>query len=445
MNKKPLNGSKKRNDNKNIIIKVAILAEEPFFWGSRKFYHKIILDNYTWLKDDIRYTITTKYLYDKDIINGELNTSKYDTLLVPGGGIGNNEALTKGLTFRKSVKKFKQNIANFIKQGGGYIGICGGVALITDLKKDSEEKPQTITERLYNKSSLGVSCVSSYFKCLAFPLFYPFQYKHPEKIGNSAYSFTFAPGETVDGKYIYAVGCPLDVDINRDNPIFSDFTKEKERIRWWAGQALIIPKDPDREVYVLGKYPSIDVSENESTKICAWRYTGGILGIFSGILKAFKTVKKNNMSLNKVPLFTFYLAGGWECSGKVVKLGNSNLPCMTAEIYPNNNKGRIVLCSLHTEYMVWNGGHIEENENLGDHCLGKGLHRWKNIDKLSDSLEKEMTNNWWMLRRFVAWASKVPDNHLPPIEPGKITKEVEDLIKNHVYWDGNYLTQLKNI
>jgi hypothetical protein len=25
-------------------IKVRILAEEPFFWGSRKHYHKIVLD-----------------------------------------------------------------------------------------------------------------------------------------------------------------------------------------------------------------------------------------------------------------------------------------------------------------------------------------------------------------------------------------------------------------
>ena len=75
----------------------------------------------------------------------------------------------------------------------------------------------------------------------------------------------------------------------------------------------------------------------------------------------------------------------------------------------------------------------------------KGLHQWKNIDKLSKSLEQELTHNWWMLRRFVAWTSKVPDNHLPPIELGKITKDIDDLIKTHVYWDGNFLNQLKNI
>ena len=443
MKKKPSIDSKNRNKNK--LVKVAILAEEPFFWGSRKFYHQIILDNYSWLAGGIRYTISTKYIYDKDIINGELNKSNYDSFLVPGGGVGNNEALTKGFTFRRSVKKFKQNIADFIKQGGGYIGICGGVALITDLIKDPGKKPLTFTERQYNKSSLGVSCVSSYFKYLAFPLFYPFQYKHPENIGNSGYSFTFAPGETVDGKYIYAVGCPIDVEINKDNPIFSDFNKEKERIRWWAGQGLIIRKEPGRQVYVLGRYPSIDVSENVSTRVCAWRYTGGILGILSGLLKAFQTVKINKMSLNKIPLFTFYLAGGWECTSKVIKLDNSDKPCITAEIYPNNNKGRIVLCAVHPEYMIWHGGYIEENDNSVDTCLGKGLHRWKNINKLSSSLEKEMTNNWWMLRRFVAWASKVPDNHLPPIELGKITKEVEALIKNHTYWDGNFINQLKNI
>ena len=377
MEKKPSIDSKNRN--KNILIKVAILAEEPFFWGSRKFYHQIILDNYSWLADDTHYTISTKYIYDKDIKNGELNKSNYDTLLVPGGGVGNNEALTKGFNHLSSVKKFKQNIADFIKQGGGYIGICGGAALITDLKKDPGVKHKTITERLYNKSSLEVSCVSSYFKYLAFPLFYPSQYKHPEKIGNSAYSFTFTPGKTVDGKYIYAVGCPIDVEINKDNPIFSDFNKTKERIRWWAGQALLIKNKPNREVYILGKYPPIDLSENESTRIYAWRYTGGILGIFLGLLKAFQMVKKNKMSLNKIPLFTFYLAGNWECTDRIIKIDNSNKPCITAEIYPNNNKGRILLSAVHPEYMIWHGGHIKENDNSRNNCLGKGLHQWKAI------------------------------------------------------------------
>lgn len=240
-----------KKNNKNVSfkdIRVAILAEEPFFWGSRKYYHPIILDTYSWKVDDIIYRIQTHYVYDKDILKGKLNTSDFDVLLVPGGGVGNNQALMKGFSFLRHVKKFKKNIANFVKEGGGYIGICGGAALLTDLVRDAGEKPCSFVERQYNKSSFGISCVSSYFKHIAFPLFYPFQYAHPEKIGNSAYAFSFAPGETVDKKRVYTTGIPIDVILLKNNPIFSDYPHQTRRIRWWAGQALIIPENPDCDI-----------------------------------------------------------------------------------------------------------------------------------------------------------------------------------------------------
>ncbi len=433
-------------NHKNIKkVKVAILAEEPFFWGSRKHYHQIILSDYSWTAKNTMYTISARYIYDKDIIKGKLTTSNFDVLLVPGGGVGNNEALLKGFNSLRSVRKFKQNIVNFIKQGGGYVGICGGAALITNLSKGEGKKPTTFTERQYNKSSLNVSCISSYFKNIAFPIFYPFQNKHPEKIGNSAYAFSFAPGETVDGRYIHTTGRPLDIQIYTDNPIFSDFNEKTARIRWWAGQALLKPKEPDREAYVLARYPLYDVSNDESTKICAWKYTGGVLGIFFAILNSFRFVKKQGFSLRYVPIFTFYLAGDWEPTNKIVELDLANKPCMTAEIYPNDNKGRILLSTVHPEYMIWWGGHIEERDSTGPNCIGTGLHQWKNINKLSSTLEEELTHNWWILRRFVAWAAKVPDEHLPPKEMGKITKKVEDLIKNNIFWDGSFINQMKSI
>ncbi|MDG6219793.1 MAG: hypothetical protein QCI00_10225, partial [Candidatus Thermoplasmatota archaeon] len=275
----------KEYNNKNACknIRVAILAEEPFFWGSRKYYHPMILDQYSWKVKDSTYKISTKYVYDGDILDGMLNKLNFDVLMVPGGGVGNNQALLKGFNFLRRVRRFKKNIANFVKQGGGYIGICGGAALITDLVKDPGEKPTSFVERQYNKSALGISCVSSYFKNIAFPLFYPFQYNHPEKIGNSAYAFSFAPGETVDGKYIFTTGIPVDVNISRDNPIFSDYNRKTRRIRWWAGQALVIREKPDREIYVLATYPSEDVTCNNSTGIYAWRYIGGIYGMLKAV------------------------------------------------------------------------------------------------------------------------------------------------------------------
>jgi len=374
-----------------------------------------------------------------------LNKSNFDVLLVPGGGVGNNQALVKGFNCFRSVRKFKKNISNFIKQGGGYVGICGGAALITNLIKDPGEKPTTFVERQYNKSSMGVSIVSSYFKNLAFPIFYLFQYQHPEKIGHSAYAFSFAPEETLDNKFIFTTGCPLDIRILKDNPIFSNFKNDTKRIRWWAGQAFQIPREPDRQVYVLGKYPPYDVSENESTRIYAWRYTGGISGIFLALFNALKLIKKYNLDLSNLPIFTFYLMGNWELTDKVIELNLADKVCMTAEIYPNENRGRMILCSVHPEYMIWSGGHIEKQNSEGFNCIGTGLQEWKNIKKLSDNLVGELTNNWWILRRFIGWTAKIPENHLPAKEKGKIDKKVEELIKNNIFWDGSLLNQLKNI
>jgi glutamine amidotransferase-like uncharacterized protein len=426
-------------------IRVAILAEEPFFWGSRKHYHKMILDGYSWKIKNNSYEISTTFIFDKDIRKGKLTKSNFDILLVPGGGVGNNEALLKGFNSVRSVRIFKRNIADFIKQGGGYVGICGGAALITDLKKGDGRKPTSFVERQYNKSSLHISCVSSYFMDLAFPIFYLFQYKYPEKIGNSAYAFSFSPGETKDGKFIHTTGCPLDIQIYNDNPIFSGYVQKTERVRWWAGQALIIPEKPDRDIKVIARYPSCDVSENDITKIYAWRYKGGIIGILLAMIRSLKLIKKQKMSLRFLPLFCFYLSEKWERTDKIIKLNHANKPCITAEIYPNVNKGRILLSTVHTEYMIWWGGHITEQDDTTSNCIGKGLHKWKDIDQLSETLKDELTHNWWILRRFVAWTAKVPDSQLPPRELGKITKDVEHLIKKDIFWDHSIINQMKNI
>ena len=231
----------------------------------------------------------------------------------------------------------------------------------------------------------------------------------------------------------------------KKNPIFSDFSKKTERIRWWGGPALLVPENPDRAVKILARYPVEELSENESTKIRAWRYTGGILGILSALFKAFKLVRAENDSLKNVLLYTYYLAGDWEPSDKLVELNFSNKACMTAEIYPNENKGRILLCTPHPECMVWWDGHIEEIDDTGFNCLATGFHRWKNIAALSKNVEDESTHTWWVVRRITAWAAKISDDHLPPICKGKITEEEKSILNENIFWDGSLINQMKNI
>jgi putative intracellular protease/amidase len=426
------------------IIRVAILAEEPLGWGSGKHFFPIILQKYTWKIHNTTYIITVKYIFDKDIIHGQLNTSEFDVLLVPGGGVGDGQAVVKGFSSSKKVRRWKKNVSAFIQDGGGYVGICGGTALLTDLKTE-DKNPRSFLERLYNKSSLGVSCVLSYYKSLAFPLFYPFQKNYPEKIGAIAYVFSFAPGKTADGVRIHTGGAPLDFQLCKDHPIFSECAQDTERIRWWGGPALIVPENPDRKVQILAKYPMQDLSDTTALRIHAWRYTGGVRGLFVAFLKAARYIKKENDTLKNLLLYTVYMAGDWTLTDKVIRLDYSNKPSITTEVYPNEKKGRILLCSAHPEYMVWWKGHITEVKTKGRHCLGNGMYQWEDIAPLSQNAKDELTHTWWMVRRFVAWSAKVPDDHLPPIHKEELTKKDESLLLKNVFWDGTLLNQMENI
>ena len=100
----------------NKIIRIAILGEEPLGWGSGKHYFPIILNNYSWKINNKIFRFNTEYIYDKDILKGKLNIKNYDVLLVPGGGVGDGESIVKGFSKLKKVKKWKEQIINFIKE-----------------------------------------------------------------------------------------------------------------------------------------------------------------------------------------------------------------------------------------------------------------------------------------------------------------------------------------
>jgi glutamine amidotransferase-like uncharacterized protein len=434
-----------KKDTKHRVIKVAILANEPLGWGSGKHYFPVILDGYTWTSGDTSFKFSASYIFDKDIIKGKLNTSNYDALLIPGGGVGDGQAVVKGFNSLRKVRIWKKYIQDYIKAGGGCIGICGGTALITGLITESGKNPSTFYERQYNKSSIGISCVMSYYKELALPIFNILESKHPQKIGAMGYIFSFAPGVTKDGVRIHTGGAPIDFKINKDNPIFSDYSKTTLRTRWWGGPALIIPENPDRTVKILARYPVEELSQNKTTRIYAWKYKGGFFGILSGILKALKLIETKEHSIKNLFIYSYFLAGDWIKSDKLIELNYSNKPCMTAEIYPNENKGRILLCTSHPEYMIWWDGHIEEVNDSGFNCIGEGLYRWKDIKPLSETVEDELTYTWWVVRRITAWAAKVPDDQLPPITKGKITEEAKAILSKNIFWDGSLIHQMKNI
>jgi len=423
-------------------IKVAILAEEPIGWASGKHFFPVILQGYSWKGKHQEYTIETSYIFDKDIRENKLNSSNYDVLLVPGGGVGDGECVTKGLTLFPRVKIWKKNIQTFIRNGGGYVGICGGAALLTELETANSRK--TFIEKLYDKSSLQVSTVKSYYKEIAFPLFYPFQRWFPEKSGPLAYVFSFQPGKTMDNRRILASGVPVTCKIDAEHDFFTGFTHNHICLRWWGGPGLIVPRNTDREVSILARYPAKDFSTDDKTQIKAWVYTGGILGFIRGLRKAARYIKKQNKNIKQLLTYFFYFTGDWKKTDKIVDLDLANRPCITTEIYPNDNKARIFLCTTHPEYMIWKNGDIQEVEDNQFNCIGKGFHRWESIKDFSKDGIKELTHSWWIIRRAVAWAAKIPSEDFPPIHESIDIKIMNEL-KQDVFWDGTLDHQMAKI
>lgn len=72
-------------------------------------------------------SLEARLLTTKDIAAGKL--SEVDVLIVPGGG-GSRQYLNMGSAGREAVQQFVRN-------GGGYVGICAGAYLITDTPKYS--------------------------------------------------------------------------------------------------------------------------------------------------------------------------------------------------------------------------------------------------------------------------------------------------------------------
>jgi len=426
------------------LIRVAVLADEPLGWGSGKHFFLALLQDYTWTTLDATYRFTVEYLTDNDIRRGRLSVSAFDVLVVPGGGVGDGHAISKGTVLSPRAKAWKGRIAAFIRDGGGYVGICGGAALMTDLKTASG-RPRTFLERRYQHSAIGVSCVSSYYRSFAFPLLYPFQRNHPEDVGAAAYVFSFAPGKTMDGAWVHTGGTPLDFRLNTTHPVFADAPRSSELIRWWGGPGLIVPEQAGREVQVLAWYPAVDLSGDRRRRIYAWRYTGGLMGLGKAVLGAFRLVRRQRAPLRKVLLYTFYLAGDWERTERIIAVDQANLPAVTAEVFPNANKGRILLCAAHPEYLRWTSGQIVEKTGAEFTCIGAGFRRWEGVDSLDLLLNQGVTATWWMVRRFVAWAAKVPQGNLPPVESHPLSDAERAVLLPYVVWDGSLANQFKVI
>lgn len=407
----------KENSDENMSIetkeiRVAIFTDEKEsdeeFYGpyGRTRYFMWALSDYSWKVGKASYRFVATLLPTKSLLKRDLTTDKYDVLLYPPDTADENLFSTGLSKLPRNIIR-ERNIANFIKDGGGYFGTCGGALIAGDM----ENKPKTFLEKMFKNSCLGISGVNVHWDG-GIPILCQMAGFGPEAVGMLAY-LLYSGWNQTNISINYHTGACLDVPISQDNPIFDDYLEARRKIRWLGAPAFVIPEHPDREITVLARFPAEEISDNESIRIHYWKYTGGIPGLISAIIRGNGEIHWfENLG---ILMNAFCFAGDWE-QDKLVKTNFSNKPFMTAEIYPNENKARIVLCSGHPEHNVWWGGYIKEAEDTDENNIYEAFYRWKDVIPEEETIEDEFSYNYWINRRSVAWVSKkVPDNDLPPI------------------------------
>jgi hypothetical protein len=365
-------------------------------------YFVAILNGYQWTVGNVSYKFTIYKITDKEIFQFKLTPKNYDLLIIPAMEADSLHVKRFLPTIRNII--WEKNIARFIKNGGGYLGYCAAAMLAGD----SGLSPMPI-QRIMNVN-LGITDIKIISQN-GIP-FISQLFNHPENIGPNAYNYF--SGWDVTNKSHSISGVPLDFTVNRDNPIFDDLHEETRRIRWVGGGELLVPNQPkpDNNITILAYYPEEEISDNVSTQIHAWKYTGGLIGFLKGFIRA----RKHGGTISQKTYLTPFMATDWKQTDKIIQTNLSNKPFMTMETYPNNKKGRIILCIGHPEMSVFWGGHIEEKTDTNKNCLFDALHYWKDYIPFNETLQDEDKYNWWMVRRQAAWVSKVvPDNDLPPI------------------------------
>ena len=401
-------------DDNPIDIRVAIYTDEKetdeeFYSPYRRTcYFIYALRDYSWKVGDTTYRFVVDLLPTKSLYKGKLTVDNYDVLLYPPD-TPDEKISTSFFRFQPRNIIETTRIKKFINEGGGFFGTCAGSMVAGGM----ENKPNTLNERVIHNLNLGISAVNVEYE-EAMPLLCQLRGLEADAVGPAGAYLWYSGWNQTNYSINYHTGVCLDVPIFIDNPIFDDYLEDSRRIRWIGGPSLIVPENPDRNITVLARFPEMEISDNESTDIHYWKYTGGLRGLISGMFRRGELHYFQNLG----PFLNAYcFSSDWELlEDKPVKTNFSNKPFMTAEVYPNENHGRIVRCTGHPEHNVWWGGHIEEAEDNDCNNQYEAFYRWKEVKPEEKTVEDEFSYNHWIIRRSVAWASqKVPEDDLPPI------------------------------
>jgi len=389
------------NSNEDIKeIRVAIytdIKDEKYFLSPLRYYD--------WKVGKTTYCFVPTILTTKDMLNGELKIEKYDVFIY---SFNQADQYLLGTSFSRLPKNkiIVRNIFNFVEDGGGYYGSCGGCGIAGGMKN----KPKSFLERAMKQSGLGISGVEFQYDT-GIPILTELRGRGPESVDMQSYLFYSSWHVSNPHDMNYSGVCP-DINISKDNPIFDDFIGNTRKIRWIGFPALEVPEQPDREITVLAKFPEEEISDNKSAQIHYWTYTGGISGLIKGLFCKDKIEWCENLGFL---MNSFVFSGDWKKTDKLVETYVANKPFITAEIYPNENKARVVRCPGHPELLTWWGGCLQDVEDTDANNIYEGFHKLVGATPLDETVEDEMTYNYCIIRRIIAWEAKIPDNDLPSV------------------------------
>ena len=383
-------------------IKVAILADFikynniPFAATQIKY---ILEKEGKWETQDKIYQFSCRILNYTQVILW-LNNNNYKAFIIPGIGAGYRAGFLKNLSF------FKSKVQQFVSNGGGYFGICGGAVMASS----GINNPDTPMEWLMNRAALEL-IPSKVIQDFAYPVTASLD-NRPEAVGQSAYMWYNESNNTYNESYAFGVTVTLN-NIDTNNPLFKNvdttnknvsrsFDGNTLRIRWWGGPGFIANKIADY---------SQEISQMNNAKLHVWKYIGknaSELGLPENVIQNYSHPTYQDLLDYAKWLGNLLYPNRWEDYRKINNTYiTTHLQGTGAIAYATYGNGKVLALGPHPEDSIWDGGYIAESNDTGHNSLYKGLYKWKdysNIDKYADH---------WLIIRGVALVAGVPENELP--------------------------------
>jgi hypothetical protein len=470
----------KVEEDSKIEIKVSIInGTWPLCQHTQFKPQKESLENYQWTINDQTYEFVPKIYKNgmRLVLRNDINRciflsqTENHTLVLDGGTW---DGVRCGGTDEKA-EKIREQYWEYIDNGGGYVGMCGGGHFPLPLNKapDTGMELRTILRNSFLKGmytrgdgNFGWIISSEWLGVKKYGDTHIQKYQvglrdkqDPAALGTAAYCEMNRLNNLTG-----VVGIPVNLtDLDKTHPILKDYWGDSLFGLAYGGSSYIIK---DNYVRSLASYPADYAEHNESTQINAWSFApkgfriARLVATLCNLIidnqfgffyiedlpndwqSLFEEEQEETWFPELIDLLGSHWAG-WKKTNTIVETGNVNplddegsstpKTAIIAFNYEDDpDKGRMVISGPHPftqTFKTWHGGEIINHDQEKLHTRKKGMYHWVNKtndwistdDKndppnMFDSRERDYSNNTWYFRRAVAWASGgVPDEHLPPI------------------------------